>query len=116
MLIKLTKAFAAASTLGMIVHVWSINIDYECQHCRYECTTSSVKRECSSDGSRVFREFHNSTLGPVTDIFCPTDVFPVNSSMCKKVFSQAKPKSGKAPENMISKMVVQLAPFLFASN
>ena len=83
----------------------------------HECATASVKRECNSDGARVFRDFHNSTLGPITDLFCPVDVFPFNSSACKKVINHAKPKSGtKPPENMISKLVVQLAPFLFDRN
>ncbi|KAI2809949.1 hypothetical protein BLOT_001102 [Blomia tropicalis] len=79
----------------------------------YDCTSSSIKNQCQSEGVRVFREFHNSTLGPITDIFCPADVFPSSSSSCKKIHNNSKAKSGsKPPENMISKMIVNLAPFL----
>lgn len=83
----------------------------------FDCASSTIKSQCHNDGVRVFRDFHNSTLGPITDLFCPVDVFPASSSACKKVHTNAKPKSGsKPPENMISKLVVQLAPFLFDKN
>ena len=83
----------------------------------FECTFSTVKQECQTDGGRVIREFHNHTLGPITDLLCPVDIFPVSSSACKKVFNSSKPKSGgKPPENMITKLIVQLVPFLFDKN
>lgn len=82
----------------------------------FECAGTMVKNECNNEGFKVFREFHNSTIGPLTDLFCPVDLFPGGSATCKKVVSNALPKSGsKPPENTISKLVVQYVPFLFSS-
>ncbi|KAF7494205.1 hypothetical protein SSS_03136 [Sarcoptes scabiei] len=83
----------------------------------YDCTGNLVKRDCSMDGFRMYKEFHNSTVGPITDLFCPFDVFPPSSSVCRTLHNNAKPKgNGKAPENTISKLIVQYVPFLFARN
>nr|XP_027193853.1 uncharacterized protein LOC113788586 isoform X2 [Dermatophagoides pteronyssinus] len=83
----------------------------------FECSNSMIKRECTAEGARVGREFHNNTLGPLTDLFCPFDVFPGGSSSCKRVMNAAKPKSGSKPaENTISKLAIQYVPFMFTSS
>lgn len=85
-----------------------------------QCATTMVRAQCGEAGDQMFREFITKTFGTLLHMFCPKDLFPHNSSTCKKIKSTSTRSSNKSRrklgENLITKYAINFLSFLFPVN
>lgn len=86
-----------------------------CGHNTWEdCTKEMVTDSCGAHSQERFKQFLDRTFGGVSNVLCPTNIFPSTGKICKQSLPPrgSKPR-GKVSDNIIGKYLNSYLSFIF---